>query len=726
MKYKDKNLLPEERAKDLLSRMTLDEKFDQICFHFEVDKLYEEFKEKGEIDSRYGTFFFPPSPDAVDEMQDYLLNKTRLGIPLLFNYEGIHGLINASDLSNDPQCVAYPQCLGIACSFNRDYVHQMAKNIGKEAAAYGIRQLYAPNIDIPRDPRWGRVQENYGEDPYLSGEMGVAYVTGLQSEGVAATAKHYIGYGVGERGINIAPAHLGEREVREVMLEPFKKCIDAGLWSVMPAYNELDGVPLHASKRYMRDILRDELGFDGVTVSDYGAIRMLHDFQYVAKDFPEAGRMALEAGIDVEAPLMEGYCDELKEQIRNGEFDVKYLDEAVLRILTLKFRLGLFEDPYCKRENFKDMRSDEKVKLALEMEEDGIVLLENDGILPLDEKKAGKVAVIGNNAVNTFRGDYTAGSRHTVSFLQGIKNRLGEDKVEYAQGCAPVHTTDELIAEAVETAKRCDTVLLVLGASSTVGGGIPGQDKATGVVTDGEGYDVHDLNLLPSQRRLFDAITALGKPTVLVFYSGRPYTLMEDVKKVNALLWDFGGGEQTGAAMANIIFGDKTPSGKLAVSFPQTVGHIPCYYNHKPTSKGFYHKRGTLEQPGRDYVLSSPEPWYPFGYGLSYTKVEYSGLKAEVLDGGKVAVSFGVENKGNYEINESVLMYVRTVYCPVTPFVKKLRAFDKVMLKSGDKKTVSFTLTEEDFMYIDFDLTTAVSHGKQVIMVEDMEVEIEY
>lgn len=725
MKYKDKNLSPEERAKDLLSRMTLDEKFDQICFHFEADKLYEEFKEKGEISSRYGTFFFPPSPDAVDEIQDYLLNKTRLGIPLLFNWEGIHGLINKSDHSNEPQCMAYPQCLGIASSFNRDYVYKMAKNIGKEAAAYGIRQLYAPNIDIPRDPRWGRVQENYGEDPYLAGEMGVAYVTGLQSEGVAATAKHYIGYGVGERGINIAPAHLGEREVREVMLEPFKKCVDAGVMSIMPAYNELDGVPLHASKRYMRDILRDELGFEGVTVSDYGAIRMLHDFQYVAKDFPEAGRMGLEAGIDVEAPLMEGYCNELKEQIRNGEFDEKYLDESVLRILTLKFKLGLFENPYCKREYFKEMHSEEMVKLAREMEEDGIVLLENDGILPLDEKKAGKVAVIGNNAVNTFRGDYTQGSRHNVNFLQGIKNRLGEDRVEYAQGCAVIHTTDELITEAVETAKRCDTVLLVLGASGSAGGGIPGQEKTTGVVTDSEGCDVHDLNLLPSQRRLFDAVTALGKPTVLVFYSGRPYTLMEDVKKVNALLWDFGGGEQTGNAMANLIFGDKTPSGKLAVSFPQTVGHIPCYYNHKPTSKGFYNKRGTMEQPGRDYVLSSPEPWYSFGYGLSYTKLEYSNLTASVCDG-KVSVSVEVENKGKYDINESVLLYVRTVYCPVTPFVKKLRAFDKVYLKSGEKKKVEFTLTEEDFTYIDFDLTTAVSHGKQIIMVEDMEVEIEY
>ena len=728
MKYKDKTLPPEERAKDLLSRMTLDEKFQQVRFHAKVNDLYKEFCEKGEITARFGTFYLPRTPEVIRELQDYCLNKTRLGIPLLISWEAIRGIINAhdylADSSDELQFVTYPQCLGIAGTFNREYVYNMAKNIGIEASNYGIRQLYAPNVDIPRDPRWGRMQENYGEDPYLAGEMGVAYIKGLQSEGVAATAKHFIGYGVGEGGINLAPAHVGEREVREVMLEPFKKCIDAGVLSVMPAYNEIDGEPLHASKKYLRDILRDELGFDGVTVSDYAGVSMLNFFQNVAKDLVEAGKMALEAGVDVEAPYVEGYCDELKEEIREGRYTEEYLNEAVLRILTLKFKLGLFENPYPMKDKVIDR--EKMVELALKMEEDSIVLLENDGILPLDEKKIQKVAVIGNNAVGTFMGDYTTGNRNRVDFLDGIKNRLGEDRVEYAQGCAVIHTTDELISEAVETAKRCDTVFLVLGGAGSMGGGVPGQEKETQAITDGEGYDVHDLNLLPSQRRLFDAITALGKPTVLVFYSGRPYTLMEDVKKVNAFLYDFGGGEQSGNAMANLIFGDKTPSAKLAVSFPQTVGHLPCYYNHKPSSKGFYKKPGSIDNVGRDYVLSSPEPWYPFGYGLSYTKVEYSNLKAEVLNGGVVNVSVDVENKGSYDINESVLVFVRTMYCPVTPFVKKLYGFDKVLLKSGEKKTVNFTLTEEDFTYVDFDMKTAVSHGAQKIMVEDMEVLIEY
>lgn len=552
----------------------------------------------------------------------------------------------------------------------------------------------------------------------------MAYVKGLQSEGVAATAKHYIAYGVSECGLNIGPAHIGEREIREVMLEPFKKCIDAGVMSVMPAYNEVDGVPMHASKKYLRDILRDELGFKGVTVSDYAGIRMLRDVQGLAADGFEAGKMGMTAGVDVEAPFIIGYCDELKDAIVKGEFDGSLLDEAVLRILTLKFSLGLFENPYCRTETLCDVHSKEAQELALKMDEQSILLLKNDGILPLDENKVGKVAVIGNNAVHTFMGDYTFGTRHSVNFYEGIKNRLSEERVSYALGCNPVTTTDELIEEAVETARKADTVFLVLGACSIAGGGEAGFASDTKEVTDGEGYDVSDLNLLPSQRRLFDAVTALKKPTVLVIYSGRPYTLEEDVKKVNALLFSFGGGEQTGTAMANLIFGDKTPSAKLAVSFPRSVGQLPCYYNHKISARSYYHKPGTPENPGRDYIISTPEPWHTFGYGLSYTELVYSNLRAEVSVNGEISVSVDMENKGKYDIDENVLVFVKTVVCPITPFVKRLRAFDKVPLGAGEKKTAQFILTRDDFTYIDLDYKTAHATGKQKIMIENLECEI--
>ncbi len=724
MKYKDKNLAPLERAKDLLSRMTIEEKFQQITFNDDVNGSYAELKEKGEFEPRYGTFWLPRTPEVVNELQNYCLNKTRLGIPLLINWEGIHGILNADDLSNENHFTLFPQCMGLGCSFNRDLVRQMAEVIGEEARAMGIRQLYAPNIDIPRDPRWGRTQENYGEDPYLTSEMGVNYVTGLQSKGVAATAKHYIAYGVGECGLNIGPAHIGEREIREVMLEPFKKCIDAGVMCVMPSYNEIDGIPVHASKKYLRDILRDELGFEGVTVSDYAGIRMLRDVQGMAADGFAAGKMGMKAGVDVEAPFIIGYCDELKEAIKNGEFDGSLLDQAVLRILTLKFKLGLFEDPYAKTERLGNMHSEEAVELTRKMDEQSIVLLENNGILPLDETKVGKVAVIGNNAVYTFQGDYTNGSKNTVNFYQGMVDRLGEDRVSYALGCNPITTTDELIEEAVETAKNADTVFLVLGACSIAGGGEAGFSSEDKEVTDGEGYDVSSLDLLPSQKRLFDAVSALGKPTVLVIYSGRPYTLEEERTKVDALLYSFGGGEQTGTAMANLIFGDKSPSAKLAISFPRSVGTLPCYYNHKISARGYYHKPGTPEAPGRDYIISTPEARYPFGYGLSYTKLEYSNLSAKA-EGEEIKVEVEVENVGNYDIDESVLVFVRTMVCPITPFVKRLRAFDKVPLKAGQKKTVYFTLTRDDFTYIDFDYKTAYATGTQKIMIENLECEIE-
>ena len=725
MKYKDKKLSPEERAQDLLSRMTLEEKLLQISFSSTVERIGEELKKTGKFTPCYGTFHMPPDPNMVNEFQDYAINNTKLGIPLLMNAEALHGLCNSRGLANDPHCTVFPQCLGLGCSFNPENVYKMAEIIGKEARAWGIRQVYAPNVDIPRDPRWGRTQENYGEDPYLTGKMGAAYVKGLQSQGVAATVKHYLAYGVPEGGVNIAPAHIGEREIREVMLEPFEECIKAGAMAIMPSYNEVDGDPIHGSKKYMREVLRDELGFDGVTVSDYGAIRMLNDLHFVAATKWEAGKLALEAGVDVEAPWPEGYNEEFREKLQSGEIDVALLDEAVLRILKLKFRLGIFEDPYPQYDKMSEVHSQEAVDLALKMDEESILLLENDGILPLDENKVGKVAVIGNNACPTFMGDYTAGNKHYVDFLSGIENRLGKENVLYSRGCNPITTTDEMIEKAVNAAKQADTVFLVLGADSGVGGGVPGEEEEIKTeITDGEGFDLTTLDLLPSQRRLFDAVTALGKPTVLVMYSGRPQTLKEDVKKVNALLYSFGGGEQTGNAMANLIFGDKTPSAKLAISFPNETGSIPCYYNYKYSARGFYKKPGSIEEPGYDYVLCSTEAWLPFGYGLSYTKLEYSNLKANVLENGNVSVTVDIENQGNYDINENVLVFIRTMFAPTTPFVKKLRAFTKREVKIGEKVTVDFTLTPDDFTYIDLDCKKQYAKGLHKIMVENLECEI--
>lgn len=722
--YRNPDLAPEERAADLLSKMTVDEKIDQITFFTWLKDIYADIQKGEDIPMRCGSFGDlgnMSDPDAAKKIARYFLEKTRLGIPLLVTFEAIHGLKHKN-------ATVFPQCAGLGCTFDRDLIYRMARVIGRECKALGIHQVFAPDVDVPRDLRWGRSQEAYGEDPYLVGEIGAKYVVGVQETGVAATAKHFVAYGIPEGGINIAPAHVGERELREVYLEPFQKCIDAGVKSIMPAYNEVDGSPIHASKKLLRDILRDEMGFKGTTIADWGAVNMLRTLHCVAPDCLSAGKMALKAGVDIEAPNPRGYGEDFRLAVKNGEIDIGLIDEAVMRILTLKFDLGLFEDPYPHDELKPLLNNGEAKALACEIDEKAILLLKNDGILPLDEKKAGKVAVIGNNGKGSFIGDFINYTDNCVDFYTGMVNRLGQERVLYAEGCGALLGDDGMIAEAVEQAKKADTIFLVLGDNGSEGGGEQNANLGllTKQATNGEGYDTSDLNLPPVQQKLFDAIAVLNKPTVLIVYGGRPYAIKHMADRVNGFMYSFGGGEQSGNAFANLIFGDRSPSAKLSFSFPQSVGHLPCYYNYKVSARGnVYKKPGSPESPGRDYVLSSPEPWLPFGYGLSYTEVEYSDMKADVCENGNVKVSVCVENKGGYEIDESVLLFVKMLYCPITPFVKKLRQFEKVNLKSGEKKTVEFTLTGEDFTYIDEDMKKAQNHGPHKLFIDKLECDIE-
>ena len=719
--YKDSNLSSRERAKLLLSNMTVDEKLDQMIFFDHLPTLADNVDKQKTLPSLSGVFGnlgLLDDPKAIDKIQHYFLNNTRLGIPLTMAFESLHGLYHKN-------ATVFPQCAGLGGSFDKKLIGRMAEVIGEECRAVGVRQVFAPNIDVPEDARWGRLQEAYSEDPYLVGEMGAMYVKGVQKKGVAATLKHYVAYGIPESGLNLAPAHVGEREIREKFLEPFKKCIDAGAMSVMPAYNEVDGEPVHASKKLLRQILRDEMGFDGTVISDWGAMHMLMNFHFVAKDALTAGKMAVNAGVDIEAPYPMGYAQDFRDAVKRGEVDIKLIDEAVLRILELKFKLGLFEDPYADKSFALKMHSKESVQLARELDEKSILLLKNDGILPLDSQKIEKIAVIGNNAKGSFLGDYIGATEHCVDFYNGMVERLGNDRVLYARGCDPIASTDQMISEAINTAKQADVVMLVLGDCTDSGGGVGGGEFNNIQITCGEGYDTHDLSFPPSQKKLFDEIIKLGKPTVLVLYAGRPYTIMNEVEKVNGFMFSWGGGEQSGNAFANLIFGDKSPSAKLSYSFPQTVGHLPCYYNYKVSSKGFYKSPGSLQNPGRDYVLSSPQPWLPFGYGLSYTKLRYFDLEAEILDNGSVKVTVGIENEGSYEIDESVLLFVKMMHCPITPFVKKLRAFEKVNLKPGETKRVEFILTDEDFSYIDVDMKTVKNTGAHKIMIEHLECVVE-
>ncbi len=719
--YKNTNLSSSERAADLLSKMTIDEKLDQIIFYRLIHEIKEELDSGADLPSRCGTFgnFYKLTSEEIINVEKHFINNTRLGIPILLAFESLHGLVN-------PNATVFPQCAGLGGTFDRELIYKMAQIIGRECKTMGVHQVFAPNVDIPRDPRWGRTQETYGEDPYLVGEMGANYVTGIQENGVAATAKHYVAYGIPEGGINLSAVHVGEREIREVYLEPFKKCIDAGVKSIMPAYNEVDGIPVHASKKLLRDILRDELGFKGTTIADWGAVEMLINFHHTAPDHCTAGKVAIEAGLDIEAPKPIGYDEDFRNAVKDGKIDINLIDDAVLRVLTLKFDLGLFENPFPHDELRPLLHNEDAKKLSLELDEKSIVLLKNDGILPLNENKIGKVAVIGNNAKQSFLGDYVERTRNCVDFYDGMVERLGEDRVLYAEGCGPLLGDDEMIDQAVEQAKKADTVFLVLGDRAERGGG---EQNSGGFVNNqiscSEGYDISDLSLPSAQQKLFDAIIKLKKPTILIMYTGRQYAFVNEVDKVNGCMLSWGGGEQNGIAFANLIFGDKSPSAKLTFSFPQSTGHIPCYYNHKVSARGsWYKKPGNPSEPGMDYVLSSPEAWLPFGYGLSYTTVNYSDLVARVESNGKVSVSVNVENTGKYEIDESVLLFVKMLYCPVTPFVKKLRNFEKVNLKPGEKKTVILTLTEDDFTYIDENMNTAVNHGKHILQIDKLECSI--
>lgn len=718
--YRNPNLSAHERASDLLSRMSLDEKIDQMVFFEKIEEVYDDIKNGKEVPCRCGMWADlnkTHRDDPINVVQDYFVNNTRLGIPALISFEALHGLFY-------DKATVFPQNAGIGGSFDVELYKDMCKIIGEECRAAGIRQVFAPVLDVPRDPRWGRFQEAYSEDPYLVGEMGAEYVKNVQKSGVSTCAKHYLAYGISENGLNCSPAHIGEREVREVMLEPFKKSVDAGVTSLMPAYNEIDGEPCHSSVKYLRNILRDELGFGGVTIADWGGVNMLCNGHFIAKNLLEAGKAALKAGLDIEESKPLGYGDKFRDAVKSGEIDIKLIDEAVFRILKMKFEIGLFEDSKSHPEDVAKMHSEKAIEISRKIDEESILLLKNDGILPLDENKINKVAVIGNNAKNSFIGDYIGKTQHCISFYDGMISRLGEDKVLYSKGCNHITTTDEMIEDAVQTAMKSELVMLVLGDSSPSGGGDFGISDDSDEYTVGEGYDVNDLGLSPSQQRLFNEITKLDKPILLIYYTGRACAIKDAVDNVNGFMLSWGGGEQNGIAFANLIFGDKTPSAKLSFSLPVSVGNLPCYYNHKPI-RGACHRPGTPEKPGRDYVLSTPEAWMPFGFGLSYTTLDYSNLHAEKISDGTVKVWVDIENKGNYEINESVLLFVKMLYCPITPFVKKLRKFKKVNLKPDDKKTVEFTLSDEDFTYIDFNMKTAVNHGNHKILIDKLECMIE-
>ncbi|MBZ4646874.1 MAG: beta-glucosidase [Petroclostridium sp.] len=746
MLYLDATQPVDKRVEDLLSRMNLDEKIAQLSGIWVYEVLQdmkfcdEKAKERmgsgiGQITRIGGASNLEPQDSArlANEIQKYLVENTRLGIPAIVHEESCSGY-----MAKGATC--FPQTIGVASTWEPELVKEMGSVIKTQMKAAGAHQALAPLMDVTRDARWGRVEETFGEDPYLVSQMGVSYIKGIQGEslkeGIMATGKHFVGYGNSEGGMNWAPAHIPKRELHEVFLLPFEAAVkEAKLASIMPAYHEMDGVPCHSSKELLTEILKNHWGFDGLVVSDYFAINMLYDYHRLKKDKALAAKTALEAGVDIELPSTDCYGQPLKEAVQSGLVEESLIDAVVRRILKKKFLLGLFENPYVDVQKVSGVfDTPAQRELAHKIAQQSMVLLKNENnLLPL-KKDIKSIAVIGPNAdsVRNIIGDYaypchiealeemranssifntpvpdkvelTDNFVPIISILQGIKDKVSpETQVRYAKGCDITGDNKDGFGEAVKAAKDSEIAIVVVG------------DKAglTDGCTTGESRDRADLNLPGVQEELVKAIYETGTPVVVVLVNGRPLSINWIDQHVPAVLEAWLPGEEGARAVADVLFGDYNPGGKLPISFPRSVGQIPVYYYHKP-SGGRSHWKG-------DYVEVSTKPLYPFGYGLSYTTFEYGNLEIaprQVNIDGKVEISVDIRNAGQYKGDEVVQLYVHDVLANVTRPVKELKGFKRITLKPGESKRVSFNLSITQLGFYNEDMKFVVEPGIIEVMV---------
>lgn len=744
MIYKDKTKPIQERVEDLLGLMTLEEKVGQLIQPFgwqtyehingEI-KLTESFMkqvENGGVGSLYGMLRADPwtgvtletglssreGAEAVNAIQRYAIEHSRLGIPLLIGEECSHGHMAIG-------ATVYPVPLTLGSTWNVDLYREMCQAVARETRSQGGAVTYSPVLDVVRDPRWGRTEECFGEDPHLISELAVASVEGLQGEGldspnsVAATLKHFVGYGSSEGGRNAGPVHMGRRELLEVDLLPFKKAVQAGAASIMPAYHEIDGVPCTTNRELLDDVLRKEWGFDGMVITDCGAIEMLANGHDVAEDGRDAAIQAIEAGIDME---MSGvmFGEHLVKAVRSGLLETAILDQAVRRVLMLKFRLGLFESPYADPDRAEQViGSKEHIELARKLAGEGIVLLKNkDGVLPLSPEGKGKIAVIGPNADVGYNqlGDYTSPQPRSkvATVLTGVRSRLADapERVLYAPGCRINGDSREGFEHALFTAEQADTIVLVLGGSSARDFGEGSIDLKTGAskVTGnawsdmdcGEGIDRLSLHLSGVQLELAKKLHKLGKPMVVVYINGRPIAEPWIDEHADAILEAWYPGQEGGHAVADILFGDVNPSGRLTISIPKDVGQLPVYYNGKRSR-------------GKRYLENDSQPRYPFGFGLSYTEFSYAKLTVQpevIPQGGTAKVSATVTNTGNRAGAEVVQLYIGDVASKVTRPAKELKGFQKIHLAPGETRLVEFTVGAEQLQYIGQDYKPVVEPGE--------------
>ena len=727
--YKNPNLPIEDRVADLLSRMTLEEKIGQIAppadrttHVIDPTNTFTDESASTMMNRWYDAdLVFPARKAAIlrNGVQRYLKEKTRLGIPDLFMGEALHGFMEYGSTS-------FPQALSLASTWDPELVHQVFTAAGDEAASAGVGQVFSPVLDIARDPRWGRTEETYGEDPFLAARMGVAAITGLQGDSwlinrhnVVATAKHFAVHGQPEGGTNTAPGNYSERIIRENFLVPFQAAIqEAHAGSVMASYNEIDGVPSHINHWLLDKVLRQEWGFRGYITSDGNGLQMLTETHHIAANNADAARMALAAGVDYDLSDGSVYRT-LLWQVKMGTVSEAMVDRAVARVLATKFRLGLFDNPYVDPDYAeKTTNSTEHRALALKAAQKAVILLKNDkNLLPLDLSKLKTIAVIGPNANGLHLGGYSRNPLHSVSILQGIKDRVGDKaNVVYSEGCKITDQNDwhgwfandvklidpatqqDSVKAAAEAAKKADVAILVVGENESTN---------REAWADNHLGDRDSLDLLGAQNDLVKAVVETGTPTVVLLINGRPLSINYIAEKVPAILEGWYLGQEGGTAAASVIFGDVNPGGKLPITFPRSVGDLPDFYNHKPSAN-------------RTYAFSTRKPLFPFGYGLSYTTFRFDNLRtepAQILSGGTAKVSVDVTNSGSRQGDEVPQLYIHQRVASITRPVIELKGFQRVTLKPGEKKTVEFTITPDMLSMLDIDMYRVIEPGVFDVMV---------
>ncbi len=736
--YRNPNIPLEQRLADLLSRMTLEEKVAQVQGTWQNPNSRQDpssmfvgdkgvfLPERAAVALKLGLGEMSRpsenrSPREMAEftnaLQKWMKENTRLGIPILFHDECLHG--HAA-----PKGTSYPQPIALASTWDPGLVHDVFSATAAEVRARGAQQCLTPVVDLARDPRWGRTEETYGEDPYLVSRIGVAAVEGFQGSGpfidkahVLATLKHFAVHGQPEGGTNVGPGNYSERVIREYFLKPFEAGVkEAHAQSVMASYNEIDGIPSHSNRHLLTDVLRHEWGFDGVLVSDYFAISDLRTLHHVAATDDDAAKMALDAGVDVELPGADTFRD-LVEQVKQGRIAEATVNRAAEHMLREKFLTGLFDDPYVDPAYAEKItNSPEHQRLALKAAHEAIILLKNKGnLLPLDKTKYKRIAVIGPNAADLHLGGYSNNPGRGVSMLQGVKNKVGSNaEVLYSLGCKITETLPDWdadkvvlgdpalnaqrIQEAVKVAQKSDIAILVLGGNE--------QTSREAWAPNHPG-DRDNLDLLGNQDDLVKAILATGKPVVVFLIHGRPNSINYIAENVPAILDGWYLGQEGGTAAADVIFGDYNPGGKLPITVPRSVGQLPDYYYQKPTSK-------------REYLGSTTLPLFPFGWGLSYSTFKYQNLRTapdSIGPEGETKVSVDVTNTGKVPGEEVVQLYIRDEVSSVTRPVKELRGFRRIALTPGETKTVELSLGFDELSFLNRDMDKVVEPGSFKIMV---------